>query len=90
MKYIQNQIQITHTLDISVADPDPFGPVSFWSAGSGWQKSAKIMENFHKNQPKLLEYHKFFFKTIKLVFTDINISPINYKTDHISEKYIFL
>ena len=46
------------------------------------------MENFDKNQPKSLEYHTFF-KTIKLMFTDINIYPINNKTDHISEKYIF-
>ena len=59
-------------------DPDP-----------GRKKSANIMENFNKNQQKLLEYHTFFFKTIKLMFTDINIYSINKKTDHISEKYIF-
>ena len=47
----------------------------------GGKKSAKIMENFHEN-------HTInFFKTIKLMFTDINIYPINNKTDHISEKY---
>ena len=46
------------------------------------------MENFHKNQPKSLEYHKFF-KNIKLLFTDINIYTMNNKTDHISEKNIF-
>ena len=44
-------------------DPDP---------DSGSKKSVKIMENFNKNPPKSLEYH-FFLKTIKLVFTDINI-----------------
>ena len=32
-------------------DPDP-----------GSKKSAKIMENFHKKQPKSLEYHTFFSK----------------------------
>ena len=57
------------------------------------------MVNFHKNQPKSwkfstknqpksLENHAFF-RTIQLMFTDINISPINNKTDHFSEKYIF-
>ena len=60
-------------------DPDP-----------GSKKSAKIMESFHKNPPKSLEYHTFFFKTIKLMFTDINIHPKNNKMDHILEKYIFL
>ena len=45
------------------------------------------MENFHKNQLKSLEYHTFFSK---LMFTDINIYPINNETDHISEKYIFI
>ena len=47
------------------------------------------MENFNKNQQKSLEYHTFFFNTIKLMFTDMNIYSINNKTDHISEKYIF-
>ena len=46
-------------------------------ADTGSKKSVKIMENFHKNQPKSLEYHTFFFKTIKLMFADINIYPIN-------------
>ena len=32
-------------------DPDP-----------GSKKSVKIMENFHENQPKSLEYHTFFFQ----------------------------
>ena len=47
------------------------------------------MENVHKNQPKSLEYLTFYFKTIKLMFTDIDIYPIKNETDHISEKYIF-
>ena len=47
------------------------------------------MKNFHQNQPKSLEYNTFF-KTIKLMFTDINIYPINNKTDHISEKYVLI
>ena len=78
----------------SVADPDTDpDPFHFGQPDPdpGSNKSAKIMENFHKNQPKSLEYHTFFFfKTIKLMFTDINIYSINNKTDHISEKYIFL
>ena len=45
------------------------------------------MENFHKIQPKSLEYHTFFFKTIKYMFTGINNYPINNKTDHISENF---
>ena len=52
----------------------------------GGKKSAKIMENFHENHKNTI----IFFKTIKLMLTDINIYPINNKTDHISEKYIFL
>ena len=44
--------------------------------------------NFHKNQPKSLEYHISFFKTIQLMFTYIIIYPLKNKTDHISEKYI--
>ena len=47
------------------------------------------MEKFHKNQPKSPEYN-FFFLTVKLMFTDINIYPINKKkNDHIFEKFIF-
>ena len=38
------------------------------------------MENFHKNQPKSLE-SCIFFITIKFMFTDINIYPINDKTE---------
>ena len=33
---------------------------------AGSQKSAKIMEYFHKNQPKSLEYHTFFSKLLNL------------------------
>ena len=33
------------------------------------------MENFNKNQQKSLEYHTFF-KTIKLMITDIDIYSI--------------
>ena len=47
------------------------------------------MENFHKNQPKSKEHHKFFSKIFDLFLTDINIYPDNYKTDHFLEKYIF-
>ena len=43
----------------------------------------RVAKNFHKNQPKSLEYHTYFSKLLKLVFTDINIYPINNKTDHI-------
>ena len=46
------------------------------------------MENFHKNQPISLNIIHFIFKTIKLMFTDINIYPINNKAGHISKKYI--
>ena len=47
------------------------------------------MENFPQNQPKSLEYHTFFSKLLNLCLLT-NIYPINNKTDHISEKYIFL
>ena len=65
----------------SVSDPDPFGyPFHFVQPDPepGSKKSAKIIR---------ISY--IFFKTIKLMFTDINIYSINNKTDHISEKYIF-
>ena len=43
---------------------------------TGGKRSAKIMKKFHKIQP---EYHKFFQKYLCL--TDINIYPMNNKTD---------
>ena len=55
-------------------DPDP-----------GSKKSAKI----RTISTKIIRISYIFFKTIKLMFTDINIYSINNKTDHISEKYIF-
>ena len=62
---------------INETDPDP-----------GSKKSAKIMENFNKNQQKSLEYHTFFSKLLNsCLLTDIY--SINNRTDHISEKYIF-
>ena len=60
-------------------------PFHFGQPDPGSKKSVKIMETFHKNQPKPY----IFFKTIKLMFTDVKICPINNITDHISEKYIF-
>jgi len=80
----------------SVSDPDPdlFGSVSFWSAGSGSASMKRIRILVAKNQPKswkistkIIRMSYIFFKTIKLMFTDINIYSINNKTDHISEKY---
>ena len=49
-------------------------------------KSWKISTKMNLNHQNIIH---FFFKTIKLMFTDINIFPVNNKTDHISEKYIF-
>ena len=57
-------------------DPDP-----------GSKKSAKIMENFHKNQTKSEEYHTFIFKNNKLMFEGHNIYPINNKTEFFGEIY---
>ena len=72
------------------------GFVSFWSAGSGSASMKRIRIQVTKNQPKSWKISTkinriscIFFKTIKLMFTDINIYSINNKTDHISEKYIF-
>ena len=58
--------------------PDPY-PLQRIGSGSGWQKkSAKIMEIFHKiNQNHQNIIH--FFKTIKFMFTDINIQYLPYK-----------
>ena len=78
----------------SVSDPDPFGSISFWSAGSASMKQIRI--RVAKNQPKswkistkIIRISYIFFRTIKPMFTDINIYSINNKTDHISDKYIF-
>ena len=65
-------------------DPDPFNETDQVS-----KKSAKFIENFHKNQPKSKEYHTFLSKILNLCLTGINIYPINIKTDHFWEKYIF-
>ena len=58
---------------------------------------SRIRIRVAKNQPKsrkvstkIIRISYIFFKTIKLMFTDINIYLINNKTDHILEKYIFL
>ena len=51
-------------------DPDP---------DLGIKTSAKITENFHKNQPK---YHTFF--------TDINIYPIDKNRSYFGEIYFFI
>ena len=72
-------------LIISVADP--FGSVSFWSAGSGSASMKRIRILVAKNQPKswnistkIIRISYIFFKTIKLMLTDINIYSINNKT----------
>ena len=67
----------------NVADPDPFQMKRIRiRVAKNQAKSWKINEN-HKN------IIHFFLKTFELIFTDINIYPINNKTDQISEKYIF-
>ena len=88
------KVLLASILIFSVADPDPFGSVSFWSTGSASMKRIRI--RVAKNQPKswkistkITRISYIFFKTIELMFTDINIYPINNKTDHILEKYIF-
>ena len=45
--------------------PDPFHETDP-ETDPGSKKSAKIMENFHKNQPKTQEYHTFFENIIFL------------------------
>ena len=96
-RFINHRKLITHSRQkSSVSDPDPFGTVSFWSAGSGSASMKRIRIRVAKNQPKswkiltkIIKISYMFFKTIELMFTDINIYSINNKTDHISEKYIF-
>ena len=57
-KLMQNHFNLT-----VVADPEP-DPFLFGQPDPdpGSKKSAKISENVHKNQPKSLEYHVFFFQ----------------------------
>ena len=77
----------------SVADPDPFGSVSFWSAGpesGSWKQ--KISQNhgkFPQKSTKIIKIYTFFTKIINLCLTDQNIYHINNKTDQFLEKYIF-
>ena len=66
---------------LRIRDPFHFGqpdPGSKNSAKS-WKISTKINQN--KN------YHTFFSNIINLCSTDINIYPINNKTDHFLEKF---
>ena len=84
----RDRIDIVSVVIVSVADPDPFH-FGQPDPGTGSKKSAKIMENVHKKTTKIIRISYIFFKTIKLMFTDINIYSINNKKDHISEKYIF-
>ena len=55
---------------ISVSDP-------------GSKKSAKIMEKFQQKSTKIIRISYIFFKTIKLMFIDINIYSMNNKTKQI-------
>ena len=50
-----SRIRIRIRFNETDPDPDP-----------GSKKSAKIMENFNKNQQKSLEYHTFFSKLLNL------------------------
>ena len=65
-------------------DPDPFHETVPDS-----KKFVKIIENFHKNQPKSQEYYIFFSKILDVCLTDINIYLINNKSSHFWKKYIF-
>ena len=99
-KYIKNlYIKATHIIDkvsirttvlsSSVADPDPFGFDHFGQPNP--DPGSKKFQNhgrFPQKSTKIIRISNIFFKTIKLMFTDINIYPINNKTDHISEKRI--
>ena len=65
-------------LEGSVADPDPFplgqpDPDPFYEEDLGNKKSAKIMENSHKNQTKPQEYHILSSKILMLCLMDIYI-----------------
>ena len=73
------------TVFISVSDLDPF---HFGQPDPGSKNQQKSWEIFTKTT-KIIQISYFFFKTIKIMFTDLYIYPINNKTDHISEKYIF-
>ena len=51
-------------------DPFHFG-LTDQETDPGGQKSAKTMENFHKNQPKSHEYHIYFSKILNFGLTNI-------------------
>ena len=79
----------------SGSDPDPFGSVSFWSAGSVLMKRIWIAKNLWKSwkiSTKINQNHKniiHFFKNIKLMFNGLKCLPHNIKTDNFWGKYIF-
>ena len=58
--------------------------------GSGLPKISQNHGKFLRKSTKIIRISYIFFKTFKLMFTDINIYPINNKTDHIlGEIYFF-
>ena len=68
------------------SDVDPYK----LDADPGRTKLAKIMEKFYtKNQQKPKNLIHFCLQNIDLCLKDINIYPINNKTDHLLDKYIF-
>ena len=62
---VRSSVAVPDPSNSGQPDPDP-----------GSKKSAKNMENFHKNQPKSS-------KILNLSITDMNIYPTNNRTDHI-------
>ena len=53
-------------IDISFSDPLHFSqPDPFLKTDLGSKKSAKIMENFHKNHKNIIHFHK---KTKQIIF----------------------
>ena len=82
-------MQLRQIVYSCVSDPVPFHLSA--RSGSGQKKNqAKSWKISIKKSIKIIRISYIFFKTIKLMLTDIYIYPLNNKTDLISEKYIFL
>ena len=98
------KFDLPNSLLSSVSDPDsdadPFGSVSFWSAGSGSGSASmkririrveKISLNhgkFSQKSTKITRISHNSSKMLNFYLTDINIYHIYNKTNHFWEKYI--
>ena len=97
-KHEQNKISVANPSNLGLTDPDPFHETQCCGSGSVWIRFilvSRIRIQVARNQPKswimstkINQNHKniiHFFQKTYLCLTDMNIYPINNKTDHFLE-----